>query len=142
MEGGTDVLQKLARRGVRVRVLTNSLAANDVAAVHAGYAKRREPLLEAGVKVFELKRGQGEAAARGGPGGSSSASLHAKTFAVDGAKVFVGSFNFDPRSARLNTEMGLIIESPELARRLHEWFDTRVPLLAYEVRRAADGSLT
>jgi putative cardiolipin synthase len=142
MEDGTAVLQKLARQGVRVRVLTNSLSANDVAAVHAGYAKRREPLLEAGVEIFELKRSRGEATARGGPGGSSSASLHAKTFAVDGAKVFVGSFNFDPRSARLNTEMGLVIEDPELGGRLHGWFDTRVPMLAYEVRRAADGSLT
>jgi len=92
--------------------------------------------------LAELKRSPGETAARGGPGGSSSASLHAKTFAVDGAKVFVGSFNFDPRSARLNTEMGLVIEDPELAGRLRGWFDTRVPMLAYEVKRAGDGTLT
>ena len=141
MEGGTAVFQKLARRGVRVRVLTNSLAANDVAAVHAGYAKRREALLEAGVRVFELKRAPGEAAEGAGFGGSSSASLHAKTFAVDSTKAFVGSFNFDPRSALLNTEMGLVIESPTLALRIHDWFDTRVPVLAYEVKRSGDGSL-
>jgi putative cardiolipin synthase len=141
MADGTAVFQDLARGGVRVRVLTNSLAATDVAAVHAGYAKRRKALLDAGVQVFELKRAPGEAAEEKGLGGSSSASLHAKTFAVDGAKAFVGSFNFDPRSARLNTEMGMVIESADLARRLAEWFDTRVPLLAYEVKRAGDGSL-
>jgi len=139
MEDGTAVFTDLARSGVRVRVLTNSLAATDVTAVHAGYAKRRKALLEAGVQLFELKRAPGE----GGRGseGSSSASLHAKTFAVDGTRAFVGSFNFDPRSARLNTEMGLVIDSPDLARRLAEWFDAQVPLLAYEVKRAADGSL-
>jgi len=141
MEDGTAVFQELARSGVRVRVLTNSLAANDVPAVHAGYARRRQALLEAGVRVFELKRAPGEAADGPGWAGSSSASLHAKTFAVDDAKIFVGSFNFDPRSARLNTEMGLVIESSELARPLHEWFDTRVPILAYEVKLAEDGGL-
>ncbi len=139
MSEGTAVFRDLVRSGVRVRVLTNSLTATDVTAVHAGYAKRRRALLEAGVQLFELKRAPGE----GGPGsrGRSSASLHAKTFAVDGAKAFVGSFNFDPRSARLNTEMGLVIDSHDLARRLAEWFDARVPLLAYEVR-AQDGGLS
>ncbi|MCG6920947.1 MAG: phospholipase D family protein [Acidobacteria bacterium] len=141
MEDGTAIFQELARSGVRVRVLTNSLAATDVSAVHAGYAKRREALLEAGVQLFELQRAPGAAEGDRGLWGSSSASLHAKTFAVDGARAFVGSFNFDPRSARLNTEMGVVIESPALARGLAEWFDTRVPLLAYEVKRTGDGDL-
>ena len=141
MEDGTAIFQQLARSGVRVRVLTNSLAATDVSAVHAGYAKRREALLEAGVQLFELQRAPGGAEGGGGLGGSSSASLHAKTFAVDGARAFVGSFNFDPRSALLNTEMGVVIESPALARGLAEWFDTRVPLLAYEVKRTNEGDL-
>jgi putative cardiolipin synthase len=65
--------------------------------------------------------------------------LHAKTFAVDGRRVFVGSFNFDPRSARLNTEMGVVIDSPALARQLAERFDTAAPLVAYEVRLGPDG---
>jgi len=139
MEDGTAVFQDLARSGVRVRVLTNSLAATDVTAVHAGYAKRRTALLEAGVQLFELKRAPGQGGR--GSAGNSSASLHAKTFAVDGAKAFVGSFNFDPRSALLNTEMGLLIDSPDLARRLDQWFDTQVPLLAYEVKRTEGGDL-
>ena len=65
--------------------------------------------------------------------------LHAKTFAVDDNRIFVGSFNFDPRSARLNTEMGLVIQSGTLARQLSKAFDTQVPKLAYEVRLTADG---
>jgi putative cardiolipin synthase len=108
----------LAKRGVRVQVLTNSLEATDVSFVHAGYAKRRRPLLKSGITLFELRRhasGSGSPKTAGGAG-SSGASLHAKTFAVDGTRVFVGSFNFDPRSAKLNTEMGLVVESPALAR--------------------------
>ena len=70
---------------------------------------------------------------------SSSSSLHAKTFAVDGRRVFVGSFNFDPRSARINTEMGLVIDSPALAQGLARVFDTTVQTNAYEVRLTADG---
>ena len=60
---------------------------------------------------------------------------------MDGTRAFVGSFNFDPRSALLNTEMGLVIESPTLARAIHDWFDTRVPVLAYEVKRSEAGDL-
>jgi cardiolipin synthase C len=137
---GTAVFQELARSGVRVRVLTNSLSATDVTAVHAGYAKRRVPLLQSGVRLFELERT--DTGERGGGGGSSSASLHAKTFAVDRERLFVGSFNFDPRSAELNTEMGLVIRSPALAGRLAESFDTHVPSRAYEVRLSADGKLS
>ncbi len=137
MSEGSTAFETLARGGVRVRVLTNSLEATDVAAVHAGYAKRRKGLLEAGVELFELKRVSKRKSSRG----SSSASLHAKTFAVDRMRVFVGSFNFDPRSAELNTEMGLILHSPALAQEIAGGFDTEVPLRAYEVRRGGDGSL-
>ena len=140
-DGGTAALVAAAGRGVKVRILTNSLAASDVAAVHAGYAKRREALLRAGVQLFELKptaeRDSRDEKSR--VGSSSSSGLHAKTFAVDRSRSFVGSFNFDQRSARLNTEMGLVIESPTLAQRLAEFFDTVVPFAAYEVRLAADG---
>jgi putative cardiolipin synthase len=135
------MLASLADRGVQVCILTNSLAATDVAAVHAGYAKHRADLLRAGVRLHELKSSalEHQAGSRSGQGGSSSASLHAKTFALDGRCVFVGSFNFDPRSALLNTEMGLLIESPALAERLGAIFDQAVPDLAYEVRLGPDG---
>jgi putative cardiolipin synthase len=107
-------------QGVQVDVLTNSYAASDVPIVHAGYANYRIPLLEAGVNLYELKP---IAKPTGGRlrdlgRGSSRASLHAKTFVFDDEHVFIGSFNFDPRSAMLNTEMGLVIHSRELARQV------------------------
>jgi putative cardiolipin synthase len=141
---GTRDLAALARSGVKVRVLTNSLAATDVSAVHAGYARYREELLEAGAVLYELKPGAAPPPRpaqerRQNPGGSSAASLHAKTFAVDRERIFVGSLNLDPRSVRLNTEMGVVIDSPVLARRLAEEIDKVVPTLAYEVRLRSPG---
>ncbi|HET7793747.1 MAG TPA: phospholipase D family protein [Rhizobacter sp.] len=138
---GVDAFTRFAQRGVKVRILTNSLEANDVTPVHSGYAKWRKPLLEAGVQLFELRRVSGavEKGSGGALGGSSGASLHAKTFAVDGARAFVGSFNFDPRSKLLNTELGMVIDSPELARDLDVAFDERIPAVAYEVKLSADG---
>src|SRR5258706_7666209 len=110
---GSAALRALAERGVKVRVLTNSLAATDVAPVHAGYAKYREELLRAGVRLYELKP-TAKVERDDHPGGSD-ASLHAKTFAVDRSRIFVGSFNFAPRSARLNTELGVVVERVRLA---------------------------
>ncbi len=141
-EKGTEMLEALARSGVRVRVLTNSLSATDVAVVHAGYAKRRCRLARAGVILYELKATAAPKTRTkddDGRNGSSRASLHAKTYASDGARIFVGSFNFDPRSALLNTEMGLVIASPALASRLSSSFDEGFSGNAYEVRARADG---
>lgn len=138
----TQSFAALARSGVRMSVLTNALEATDVAAVHAGYARRRKPLLAAGVRLFELKRTSSERSARDRVfGGSSSSSLHTKTFSVDRVRLFVGSFNFDPRSMRLNTEMGFIIDSPTLATRIADTFVTSVPDRAYTVRLNRSGSL-
>jgi putative cardiolipin synthase len=142
---GTAALVTLAARGVKVRVLTNSLAATDVSPVHAGYAKYREALLRGGVRLYELKPSvpekekEKEKEERRGAGGSSDASLHAKTFGVDRSRIFIGSFNFDPRSARLNTEMGVVAESARLAAKLSEAFDKELGGVAYEVRLSADG---
>jgi putative cardiolipin synthase len=140
-EEGTAALVTQAGKGVKVRILTNSLASSEASVVFSGYAKRREDLLRAGVQLYEIKT----TAARDAReekvkfGSSSSAGLHAKTFAVDRRRIFVGSFNFDQRSARLNTEMGLVIDSPTLAQQLAERFDTAAPLVAYEVRLGPDG---
>jgi putative cardiolipin synthase len=141
---GTAGFRELVERGVKVRVLTNSLAATDVRPTHAGYSNYREDLLRAGVHLYELKptrdtAGAKEAAERQGIADSAAAGLHAKTFSVDRRRIFVGSFNLDPRSNRLNTEMGIVIASPTLAGRLSAEFDTGIPRDAYEVRLAADG---
>ena len=139
---GTEALAALARRGVRVRVLTNSLAGTDEVSVHSGYAKRRKDLLHAGVQLLEIKPSAAPILKRGEEiGKHSTAGLHAKTFAIDSRKIFVGSFNFDPRSAKLNTEMGLVIESASLARRLSAVLDDASPALAYRVTLEPDGSL-
>lgn len=139
---GTDYFVQLAAKGVTVRVLTNSLEATDVSAVHSGYARRRKDLLGGGVALFELRRAAGAMKDSGAsPFGSSGSSLHAKTFAVDSQRVFVGSLNFDPRSANLNTELGLVIESPELAHRIESAFWTQVPKLAWQAHLDTHGAL-
>jgi putative cardiolipin synthase len=139
---GVEELAALARAGVHITVLTNALEATDVPAVHAGYAKRRKPLLAAGIQLYELRRLAGGRSARGsGLMGSSSSSLHAKTFAVDRQRLFVGSFNFDPRSARLNTEMGFVIESPKLASLIADACTHNVPERAYKVTLTKSAAL-
>lgn len=133
----------MAARGVTVRILTNSLDATDVAVVHAGYVKWRKDLLEAGIALYEMRRLSPETRhdKPTAPFSSSASSLHAKTFAVDGERVFIGSFNFDPRSANLNTESGLVIDSPRFARQIAAAFDAAIPANAYEVRLGKDGRL-
>jgi putative cardiolipin synthase len=137
---GTRFLTGLAQRGVKIRILTNSLEATDVPPAHAGYARRRTPLLRAGITLFELRRTTPRPATRATPRtgirrpGSSRSSLHAKTFAIDQRRIYVGSFNFDPRSALLNTEMGIAIDSRELAQTMSELFDDDIPQRAYEVQ--------
>jgi putative cardiolipin synthase len=145
-DSGTDYFADLARRGVAVRILTNSLAATDVLPVHSGYARHRQRLLAAGAALYELKpdpqpkaqvakaERMGEGWMPGGSMGSSGSSLHAKTFGVDGERIFVGSFNFDPRSASLNTELGIIIDSPELAGAMTEILDHRMPLTSWRLQ--------
>ena len=151
-ETSAGTFSAMARRGVRVSILTNALEATDVPVVHAGYAPWRESMLKAGVRLFELRRtghgprpnrrsiigsGSGEGTAIAG----SATALHAKTFAVDGKHVFVGSFNFDPRSARLNTELGVVMESAALSRLIDVAFVAEIPSRAYEVKLDNDGEL-
>lgn len=137
---GVEAFAALEARGVRVRMLTNSLEATDVLPVHAGYAKRRDAMLESGVALFELRSlATPDTPDDLGIFGSSGASLHAKTFAVDGMRIFIGSFNFDPRSNQLNTEMGLLIDSEVLANRLHAAFDDGFGGLAWRVEAKSNG---
>jgi putative cardiolipin synthase len=124
---GEALLKKLRARGVRVRVLTNSLLSTDVVAVHASYRRFRVPLLEAGVELYEVKPLPGKPHPGGGllkTPSSGQFSLHAKAFVFDRSRIFIGSANFDRRSLHLNTEIGLIIDSPELAQQVITRFDT------------------
>ena len=141
---GVDTLVKLAESGVDIKILTNSFDATDVTAVHSGYSQWRPNLLRSGVKIYELKSTAAEEKrdnklwrARS----QSSTSLHAKTFAVDDYQVFIGSYNVDPRSANINTEMGVIINDDELAKQLHGALSDDLLNQAYEVKLLDDGSL-
>ena len=153
-EAGVDAFAGLSRAGVDVAILTNAQRATDVPVVHAGYAGYRIPLLRAGIRLFELhgvgrdgpiapgsRTFIGAGSGSGGSSRSSGSALHAKTFAIDGERLFVGSFNFDPRSLYLNTELGFVIESAALAQAVERGFAERLPKLAYEVRLEADGRL-
>jgi cardiolipin synthase C len=125
------------RDGLTVRILTNSLAATDVWLVHAGYRKYRRPLLEQGVRLYELKPSVGGPPRPKGTAGSSRASLHGKTFVFDRSSVFIGSVNLDPRSLEQNTEDGVLVRSNELAREVATLFEQwAAPAVAYEVRPA------
>ena len=136
---GVRLLASYEKRGVAVRVLTNSFAANDVPVVHVGYAKYRPALLRAGVELFEFKRTNSEDTDRRSERrfGSANASLHAKAMGIDGRWLFVGSLNFDPRSIVKNTEIGVVIDSTVLSTEAAAMFDyTTQPESSYQVKLA------
>jgi cardiolipin synthase C len=141
--GAQATVKALHERNVRVRVLTNSLASNDMLPAHSGYAKTRRRLLEHGMELYEL-RPDTDAFRPGWSllSGRSPAALHTKAMAFDREAVFVGSFNLDPRSAVINTEAGLYIESPELAERLTAYMATGVvPANSYRVLLDPNGNI-
>jgi cardiolipin synthase C len=141
--GAQATVKALHERSVRVRVLTNSLASNDMLLAHSGYAKTRRRLLENGMELYEL-RPDTDAFRPGWSllSGRSPAALHTKAMAFDREAVFIGSFNLDPRSAVINTEAGLYIESPELAERLLAYMATGVvPANSYRVLVDPNGEI-
>ena len=125
---------------MRVRILTNSLASNDVAIVHSGYAKYRKALLRAGIELYELNKkiGKKEKKEKKGPHGSSKASLHAKSFVFDREQVFIGSLNLDPIAIYNNTEIGMVITQETIARGMGEWFDQNIDKLAFRLELVDD----
>ncbi len=138
---GIAEAKSLGQRGVRVRVLTNSLAANDVLAAHAGYANYRRGLIEAGVELYELRPFPGPVHKKV-VSIDSKAALHTKAMVFDRKDVFIGSFNLDPRSSWINTEAGIYVESEGLAQQVIDYMDEGVsPQNAYRVLMNRDGSL-
>ena len=134
-QAGADALCELSRKGVKVRILTNSLASNDVAAVHAGYMRHRKQLVRSGVQLYELNEQLKdlERTLFTWLPGLSKSSLHAKTMAIDGAIMFVGSFNFDQRSLFLNDEIGILFHEPTVAGGAAKSFDENVDKVAFRV---------
>jgi putative cardiolipin synthase len=140
-EPGLEKARELEERGVRVRILTNSLASNDVIVAHAGYAEHRKELIEHSVELYEL-RADASAIKQRLVAAESRAGLHAKAIVFDRESVFIGSFNLDPRSAFINTEGGLYVESPELAGQLIAWMDEgMLPENSYRVLLDDDDDL-
>ena len=146
---GLNFFKELIQNNIKIRVLTNSYLANDVPVVHAFYQKYRKELLASGVKLYEFKpyiqrkkrtwyeiiTGNVIPAK-----GKNASRLHAKFFDLDGV-VFIGSFNFDPRSAHLNTEVGLIIKSQQLQQELSQTLDQHLPTVAYELQLNTEGRI-
>ncbi|MHA6202938.1 phospholipase D family protein [Dyella soli] len=131
---GTRHLTSLVQKGMSIRILTNSLASTDETAAHAGYVHYRKDLVEGGVQLYELKPSGGQHQETTALGKSSGISLHAKTIVVDEREVFIGSLNMDQRSKLLNTEMGVIVDSPGLAHAISDFFATAtLPSNAFRV---------
>src|SRR5262249_16751239 len=140
---GVKPLCDLTARGVRVRILTNSLASTDVAIVHAGYAKYRKGLLHCGVELFEMQPSAGFINREWTwLKGKSTAALHTKAAVFDRRTVLIGSFNLDPRSIYLNTELSIIVESPALAAEVARFIEAGMqPSNAYRVELNRAGGL-
>lgn len=135
-ETGLKYLSQEAAKGVDIRVLTNSLEATDVPAVHGGYAPYREALLEKGIRLYEMRAQAEKETTKAYSFGQSQSSLHSKALVLDRERTFVGSFNFDPRSILWNTEVGILVDSPALAARVRQLIlDGMAPGVSYQVKR-------
>ena len=130
---GIEWFIELEQKGVEVRIITNSLKANNQKAVHGGYAPSRKPLLQAGVEIYEVRADASSGEEGNITDDDGRATLHTKAFIVDRHDAFIGSFNFDPRSADINTELGVIIRSPEIAGSLATQLDSALREQTYEV---------
>lgn len=133
---GVELLADVRKRGVRVVVITNSLASTDGIPVHSKYQHYRKPLIEAGIELYEIKPTAGAQLKRRfrEPAGSSTGGLHAKTFTFDRRIGFIGSYNLDPRSSKLNTEMGVLFDCPPLAKRLPAQTERNLAENAYRMQ--------
>jgi putative cardiolipin synthase len=140
-KSGVAFLKQLRERGVRVRILTNSLASTDVSIVHAGYSRYRRDLLRAGVELYELNKITSKEERRAWSKGEierGKSSLHAKSFVVDRETVFIGSLNLDPRSVVQNTEIGVVMESHEIGAHMGDNFDQRIDEVAFRLTLETD----
>lgn len=133
LKGGIAGLSEIQNSGVQITIITNSLAANNQFTVHSGYAPSRKPLLNAGVRIYEVRPDADVSGTEFVNASGAKATLHTKAFIVDDKEVFIGSFNFDPRSANINTELGVIIRNPELALAYAALIDEALQTQTYEV---------
>lgn len=138
---GMEMLRELRDRDVHVVAMTNSLGSTDEPIVHVGYSRYRGPMLDLGIELYEVSATRVKRNRRLNLFGSSLGRLHAKLAVVDRRWLFVGSMNLDPRSATINTELGAVIDSPQLAREMMRIIDIDRLHSAYRVTRQKDGRL-
>ena len=141
---GVLQLSKLMENGVKINIFTNSYESTDVPIVHSGYNVARVPMLKAGIGLYELKSSADADFRRKKRSlyrSKYSTSLHTKAFAVDDKYTFIGSYNVDPRSANINTELGVLIEDKALAKSFHNTFDNAMLNVSYRVRLNDNGQL-
>ena len=135
-ENGLAYIEALRERGVRVAILTNSLASNNHVPVHGAYQRYRKPLLRAGVELYEVRSTAAPDYSELGVVGDAdigSLSMHTKGVLIDRRYIFVGSLNIDPRAIDVNTEVGVMVDSESLGRALAETADTRIAAVAYKL---------
>jgi len=137
---GIEFWRSITAKGVRVLMVTNSLASNNHKAVHSGYAGYRKRLLDIGVELYEARANAADVASAG-TSDAETLTLHTKAMLIDGKRLFVGSLNQDPRSREINSEMGLLIDSPEMGEQLSSRLLAALPELAYRVERDERGRL-
>lgn len=132
---GTEHLLELVKKGIKVRVITNSLASTDGIMAQSGYARQRYNLLKGGIELYELKpKAKSKASRSLSRSAKAKSALHAKTYIFDRQEVYIGSFNFDPRSAKINTELGVVCEIPEMAQFIAtELFDKKIRETTYKL---------
>lgn len=140
-EAGETSLSNLEARGVDVTILTNSVDSNDVLPVYGHYARSRKTLLASGVELWELRSDRTRTDRQRLKLGLSQSGLHTKAFIIDRRYVFVGSVNWDPRSININTEMGVLIEEPALAKRVVGAFEENLPVAAYALSLDEKGDI-
>ena len=141
-ERGMNFVRELREKGIRIILITNSLATNNHTAVHSHYSKYRKGLLEAGVELWEARADAAKIVAPDGQTSLDRLTLHTKGMLIDGRKIFVGSLNLDPRSIDINTEMGLLIESEEMGASLMEGAPARLENMAYRLKLDEKGNIS
>jgi putative cardiolipin synthase len=141
-KGGIELIRKIRDKGVRVTVLTNSLATNNHTPVHSAYASYRRRLLDAGVELWEARVDAAKIILPDGETQLDKLTLHTKGILIDRKRVFVGSLNLDPRSIDINTEMGLLVDSAEMVSGMTDSVREHIPLVAYQVKMDEDRKLS
>jgi putative cardiolipin synthase len=139
---GMDLIRQLRARDIRVVIVTNGLATNNHTSVFSSYETYRDGMLEAGVELWEARADAAKIVNEDGSTELAHLTLHAKGMLIDRKRIFVGSLNLDPRSIDINTEMGLLIDSPAMAELLTNNVDQRIPAIAYRLELGDDNKIT